>query len=110
MAAPGELDLGQALLLGGTNRDLAADLGRALAPALPEYAIVTDLEQIPARLRGLHRANPVNAARGWRRAARAAARACAASGMKWRHLGPGVRPPETGRLVEALARVASSYR
>ncbi len=48
------------LLVGGGNRDLAARLGVALAGALPAYQVVTDLERIPAGLRGLHRDNPVN--------------------------------------------------
>ena len=33
------------LLLGGTNRELAAHVGRHLAGGLPAYDIVTDLEQ-----------------------------------------------------------------
>ena len=48
------------LLLGGTNRDLASHVGRHLRPALPDYAIVDDLEGIPVELRGLHPRNPVN--------------------------------------------------
>jgi phage replication-related protein YjqB (UPF0714/DUF867 family) len=107
-SAPAGPDLGQALLLGGTNRDLAAEMGRALAPALPDYVVVTDLDQIPTRLRGLHPANPVNGAR-----AGGVQLECCPSvrglGMKWRHLELGVRPPETGRLVAALARVASTF-
>jgi phage replication-related protein YjqB (UPF0714/DUF867 family) len=48
------------LLLGGTNRDLASDVARVLAPMLPGYTIVDDLETIPKELRGLHPQNPVN--------------------------------------------------
>lgn len=51
------------LLLGGSNRDLAATIGAALAPALPDYDIVTDLDAIPRDLRGLHPGNPVNVPR-----------------------------------------------
>jgi phage replication-related protein YjqB (UPF0714/DUF867 family) len=104
-AVAGPADLGMALLLGGSNRDLADVLGTALAPALPEYDVVTDLEQIPARLRGLNPANPVNGARNG-----GVQLECCPSvrglGMKWRHLAPGVRPPETAALVDALASVA----
>ena len=48
------------MLLGGSNRDLAAHLATHLAPALPDYAAVHDLDAIPAELRGLHPRNPVN--------------------------------------------------
>ena len=48
------------LLLGGINRELASTLADTLRPALPDYEIVTDLQQIPRELRGLHPANPVN--------------------------------------------------
>jgi len=48
------------LLAGGANRALAAHLARHLGPALPGYAVVTDLEAIPPGLRGLHADNPVN--------------------------------------------------
>ena len=44
-----------------------------LAPALPGYEIVTDLELIPRELRGLHPGNPVNVPDARRRADRAAA-------------------------------------
>ena len=47
-------------LLGGTNRELADELGRALTSALPQYRWIADLEIIPKHLRGLHPANPVN--------------------------------------------------
>jgi phage replication-related protein YjqB (UPF0714/DUF867 family) len=48
------------LLLGGQNRALAEHVARYLAPRLPDYEIVTDLDRIPKDLRGLHPANPVN--------------------------------------------------
>ncbi len=48
------------LLLGGTNRDLASDVAQVLAPMLPGYTIIDDLETIPKELRGLHPQNPVN--------------------------------------------------
>ncbi len=49
-----------ALLLGGSNRALAAHLAGAIRPALPGYTVVTDLHHIPAGLRGLHPDNPCN--------------------------------------------------
>src|SRR5256714_5758808 len=47
-------------LLGGTNRELAADLARALTESLPQYRWIADLDSMPRHLRGLHPANPVN--------------------------------------------------
>lgn len=47
-------------LLGGSNRELAAELGARLSVALPGYRWIADLEEIPRHLRGLHPANPVN--------------------------------------------------
>jgi phage replication-related protein YjqB (UPF0714/DUF867 family) len=48
------------LLLGGTNRELAGHLADHLAPALPEYSVVADLDDVPIDLRGVHPRNPVN--------------------------------------------------
>jgi len=48
------------ILLGGTNRRLAAHLQAWLASALPDQEVVDDLDAVPATLRGLHPANPVN--------------------------------------------------
>jgi phage replication-related protein YjqB (UPF0714/DUF867 family) len=48
------------VLLGGSNRDLAAQLGAALDRRLSGFEIIRDLALIPAELRGLHPANPVN--------------------------------------------------
>src|SRR4051794_6250342 len=48
------------LLAGGANRVLAAAIGAELGPRLPGYTVVTDLDDIPIELRGLHSRNPVN--------------------------------------------------
>jgi phage replication-related protein YjqB (UPF0714/DUF867 family) len=48
------------VLLGGTNRQLAALLGDELSARLAGFAVVSDLGLIPVELRGLHPANPVN--------------------------------------------------
>lgn len=50
----------RSILLGGRNRSLARHVGRHLAAALDEYDVVTDIDAIPAELRGLHDRNPVN--------------------------------------------------
>lgn len=52
------------LLLGGQDRALARWLQRHLAPALPHYDVVDDLDTIPVALRGLHPDNPVNRVTG----------------------------------------------
>ncbi|MFT6762308.1 MAG: phage replication-related protein YjqB (UPF0714/DUF867 family) [Candidatus Aldehydirespiratoraceae bacterium] len=48
------------LLLGGQNRPFAEHVGEAIRAKLPAYDVVTDLETIPKKLRGLHERNPVN--------------------------------------------------
>ncbi len=48
------------VLVGGTNRQLAALLSAALEARLADFAVVSDLELIPVELRGLHPFNPVN--------------------------------------------------
>lgn len=48
------------ILLGGRNRGLAARLADSLTLRLPHLTVVTDLDDIPKELRGLHPANPVN--------------------------------------------------
>jgi phage replication-related protein YjqB (UPF0714/DUF867 family) len=48
------------VLLGGTNRRLAAVLSDHLQTRLDGFAVVSDLALIPLELRGLHGANPVN--------------------------------------------------
>lgn len=49
------------LLVGGRNRSLAAHLTRHIG--LPGYQVITDLDEIPPELRGLHPRNPVNRVR-----------------------------------------------
>ena len=50
------------LLAGGGNRTLARHLAATID--LPGYQVITDLDAIPAELRGLHPDNPVNRVRG----------------------------------------------
>jgi phage replication-related protein YjqB (UPF0714/DUF867 family) len=52
------------VLVGGADRALAARLATTLRLALPGYTFLDDMEQMPARLRGVHPGNPVNLARG----------------------------------------------
>ena len=48
------------LLLGGRNRELADTIAERLRAVLDDYRVVTDLDDIPRELRGLHADNPVN--------------------------------------------------
>ena len=56
----GRRDHFTSLLLGGQNRELADHVARHLGHACPTTTIVTDLDEIPKDLRGLHPTNPVN--------------------------------------------------
>ncbi|QYG95730.1 hypothetical protein HC251_23475 [Iamia sp. SCSIO 61187] len=56
----GRVGMWTSLLAGGSNRVLAAHLATHVRAALPDYEVVDDLDAIPAELRGLHPANPVN--------------------------------------------------
>lgn len=96
------------LLLGGSNRGLAAHLARHLRPAMPGYAVVDDLSEVPVELRGIHRANPVNR--------------CAAGGVQlelpprvrsrvpiWADLPEGAPIPHGQDLIGALAAAARAW-
>ena len=52
------------VLVGGSDRALAARLAACLRPALPEYTFLDDVDLIPEHLRGVHPENPVNRVRG----------------------------------------------
>ena len=82
------------ILAGGTNRELATRLARALGRSLPGYRVVDELDAIPVGLRGVHPANPVNRAR--------------AGGVQL-ELPVGVRDgDDRDALVAALAAVATA--
>lgn len=87
------------ILLGGSNRALAAVLAGRLRTALPDFSVVDDLALIPRPLQGLHPDNPVNQP--------------AAGGVQV-ELPPRVRgltPHQysIAPLVEALALAAADY-
>jgi len=58
----GRLDRSTQILAGGSNRELATLLADCIV--VPGYQVVTDLDEIPQELRGLHPDNPVNRVRG----------------------------------------------
>ncbi|MDF2825975.1 MAG: AIG2-like family protein, partial [Mycobacterium sp.] len=94
------------LLAGGGNRTLATHLATHLD--IPGYHLITDLDAIPAELRGLHPDNPVN---------------LPASGGVQLELSPRVRGisprsamtgddglcPATSALVQGLAEAARTW-
>jgi phage replication-related protein YjqB (UPF0714/DUF867 family) len=100
------------ILLGGSNRDLAAELAGHLRAALPEYSSVDDLEAIPKELRGLHRDNPVNRPRDGGVQLELPPRV-RGLGPYWEgagHVARGERSPHTDALIGALAETARRHR
>lgn len=96
------------LLLGGSNRPLAATLREALAAALPDYELLDDLDAIPRELRGLHPDNPVNLPPdgGVQLELPPRVRGLGPRWADWAH--DGFVPPAAA-LVDALAAVARSW-
>ncbi len=97
----------RALLLGGSNRGLAADIAAQLRDTLRGYHPVDDLPLIPRQLRGLHPRNPVNLPK----AGGVQIECCPdvrGLGQSWWGKGTpeAPHPPETDCLIEALAAVA----
>ena len=56
----GRIDRPRRILLGGRNRVEAGRLAVHLEAAVPGLGVVTELDEMPAELRGLDRRNPVN--------------------------------------------------
>jgi phage replication-related protein YjqB (UPF0714/DUF867 family) len=104
----GRRGLFTALLLGGQNRQLAAHVGQHLSAHLPAYNIVTNLDEIPKELRGLHPANPVNLPRlqGVQIELPPRVRGSSPLWADWE--GPG-RVPHTQRLIDGLVAAASTW-
>lgn len=96
------------VLLGGTNRALATHLSGHLARALPDYAVVDDLDEVPVELRGVHPRNPVNLPRlgGVQLELPPRVRGTTPHWEAWE--GPGHCPPMEA-LVDALAAAASTF-
>lgn len=96
------------LLLGGQNRDLAHHVGHHLRERLPAYDVLTDLDDIPRDLRGLHAANPVNLPphHGVQIELPPRVRGSSALWADWEK--PGL-VPHTEALVDGLATAAASW-
>jgi phage replication-related protein YjqB (UPF0714/DUF867 family) len=96
------------LLLGGSNRPLAHHLASHLRPALDDYVVLDDLEEIPRELRGLHPRNPVNLPRagGVQVELPPRVRGTTPHWEGWE--GPGHCPPMES-LIAALSAAAASF-
>lgn len=104
----GQRGLFGSLLIGGGNRDFANHVGAILRAQLPAYDVITDLERIPSKLRGLHPDNPVNLPRGGGVQIELPPRVRGASPMWWDWEGPGFTPHTTA-LIEALTDAALTW-
>jgi phage replication-related protein YjqB (UPF0714/DUF867 family) len=97
------------LLVGGGNRELADHVGSTLRPRLPAYEIATDLDRIPAELRGLHAANPVNVPPRQGVQIELPPRVRGTTPLFWDWEGPGPCP-HTQHLIDGLAEAARTWR
>jgi phage replication-related protein YjqB (UPF0714/DUF867 family) len=104
----GRQHLFTSLLLGGRNRDLAAHVAPYLRERLPAYDIRTDLEAIPADLRGQHLANPVNLPRQQGVQIELPPRVRGSSPLWWDWEGPS-HTPHTESLIDGLAAAAIAW-
>ena len=91
------------ILVGGTNRELAAKIAAAIRAALPDYEIVDDLEKIPANIRGLDRRNLVNRPRDGGVQLELTPRVRGLPPF-WEGDLRGPNCPDTKKLIEALAQ------
>lgn len=105
----GRRGMWRTILLGGTNRALAATLARELRPRLAGYEVVADLARIPVELRGRHPANPVNGPPGAGVQVELPPRVRGLSPLSPPPGPDGLSPP-TRAVVDALAAVAGPGR
>lgn len=96
------------LLLGGSNRPFAEHVGAALRSELPAYDVVTDLDTIPRKLRGLHPDNPVNLPRQQGVQIELPPRVRGSSPLWWDWEGPGLTP-HTNALIDGLVAAATTW-
>ena len=102
----GRIGRGTQLLAGGRNRALAAHLARHIQ--LTGYQVVTNLDDIPQELRGLHPNNPVNRVRDGGTQLELSVRV---RGLSPRSPlpGPDGLSPVTTALVQGLATAARAW-
>lgn len=93
------------ILIGGSNRSAADLVGRVIASHLPAYRVITDIDEIPAGLRGLHPRNPVNLPTHGGVQIELPPRVRGAGPLWWDHH-PHHLVPHTIALIDALAEAA----
>jgi phage replication-related protein YjqB (UPF0714/DUF867 family) len=96
------------LLLGGTNRRLAAHVAGHLRRSLPGYEVVDDLDDVPPELRGLHRDNPVNRPPSGGVQIELPPRV-RGNGPFWNGWDGGWPTPHTGSLVDGLVAALATW-
>ena len=97
------------LLLGGQNRVFAEHVGTTLRGHLPAYNVITDIEEIPKQLRGMHERNPVNVPRQQGVQIELPPRVRGSSSpLWWDWEGPDLTP-HTERLIDGLTRAATTW-
>jgi len=97
------------LLLGGRNRDFAEHVGSTLRRHLPAYDVVTDIESIPEKLRGLHHLNPVNVPTDGGVQIELPPRVRGSSPLWWDWEGPELTP-HTEALIIGLTTAANTWQ
>jgi len=97
----GQFHAREAFLLGGRNRERAADLAARLRRALPDYEVWDDLDRIPPKAAGQDARNPVNLPIEGGVQVECPARV--------RGLGPRAAPADTEVLIAVLAETAAAW-
>jgi phage replication-related protein YjqB (UPF0714/DUF867 family) len=96
------------LLLGGQHRKFAQHVGSHLRTYLPAYKIITDIDEIPKELRGLHPKNPVNLPPGTGVQIELPPRVRGTTPMFWDWEGPSL-PPHTESLINGLVSAVNAW-
>lgn len=96
------------IMAGGTNRSLADHVAAHLRTRLPDYEVVTDMDDIPRELRGRHRHNPVNRPAGRGVQLELPPRVRGLSPLS-PPAGPDGLSPPTRALIDALAASAATW-
>ena len=97
----GQFHAREAFLVGGRNRERAADLAARLRRALPDYEVWDDLDRIPPKAAGQDPRNPVNLPLEGGVQVECPARV--------RGLGPRPAPEDTAVLIDVLAETAAAW-
>jgi phage replication-related protein YjqB (UPF0714/DUF867 family) len=96
------------LLLGGQHRTFAQHVGSHLRTHLPAYKVITDIDEIPKELRGLHPRNPVNLPPGAGVQIELPPRVRGTTPLFWDWEGPSL-PPHTESLISGLVSAVNAW-